>query len=87
MSETTREVLTTLNKVLLRCWILWAVLQLITFGAVLTIRDMVHYFHAMFGLSIHDSDLITAGYLGMLKLLGAFFFVPWLAIWLVLKED
>ena len=87
MSETTKEVLTTLNKVLLRCWILWAGLQIITFGAVLTMGDMVHYFHAMFGLSIHDSHLITAGYLGMLKLLGAMFFVVWLAIWLVLRKN
>ena len=87
MSEPTREVLTTLNKVLLRCWILWAVLQLITFGAVLAMGDLAHYFHAMFGLSIHDSDLISAGYLGMLKLLGAIFIVLWLAIWLVPKKD
>ena len=86
MSEATREVFHTLAKVLLRCWIIGLVLQLMLMGAVLSIGETIHNFHAMFGLSNHESDIVTCGYAALLKLcVGVFSFVPWLAIWLVLK--
>ena len=88
MSEATREVLNTIAKVLLRCWIVGVVLQLLTFGGVLYMGGVVHYFHeTLFGLSNHESDLIIAGYLSLLKLfVGVVFFIPWLAIWLLLIQ-
>ena len=87
MTETTREVFDTLAKVLLRCWIFGAVLQFMTFGAVLLMGETVHNMHAMFGLSIRDSDMISSGYMALIKLFVAvFFFIPWLAIWLVMKK-
>ncbi len=88
MSETTREVFDTLAKVLLRCWIFGFVLQLVTVAAVLLMGETLHNMHgAMFGLSNHDSDMITVGYLSLLKLcVAVFFFIPWLSIWLVLKK-
>ncbi len=86
MSETTREVFDTLAKVLLRCWIIGFVLQLMLMGAVLSIGETIHDFHAMFGLLNHESDMITCGYAALLKLcVGVFFFIPWLAIRLVVK--
>ena len=88
MSEATREILDTVSKVLLRCWIIGIVLQWITLGAVLLMGDVIHAWHgALYGLSIHESGMITAGYLAGLKgCVAVFFFIPWLSIWLVLKK-
>ena len=63
MSETTREVFETLAKVLLFCWVFGLVMQLMLLGAVLGMGETVHNFHAMFGLSNHESDMITCGYI------------------------
>ena len=87
MSEVTRELFDTLAKVLLRCWLIGIVLMLLTLGGVLLMGDAVHDMHrAMFGLSNHESDMISLGYLALIKLcVSVFFFVPWLAIRLVLR--
>ncbi len=87
MSETTREMLDTLGRVLLRCWILGFVLQVITFGGVLLMREVVYDLYAtLFGLSNFESGMVIVGYLALLKLcVLVFFLIPWLAIRLVLK--
>ncbi len=88
MSEATREVLDTVAKVLLRCWIIGILLQWISLGGVLLMGDVIHSWHsALYGLSQPESAMITAGYLAGLKLcVAVFFFIPWLSIWLVLKK-
>ena len=86
MSEATRELFDTLAKMLLRCWIIGLILQLMLIGGVLSMGEMIHNWHGMFGLSNHEADMNTAGYAALLKLcVGVFFFVPWLAIRLVFK--
>ena len=88
MSEAAREFLDTLAKVLLPCWILGFAMQLLVIGAVLVMGDTVHEWHGeLFGLSIRESNLITASYAGLLKLcVGVLFFIPWLAIRFVLRK-
>ncbi len=88
MSEATRELFETVAKVLLFCLILGLVLQLTTLGAVLGMGDIIHDLHsALFGLSSHESDLITAGYSALIKVFTAIFFlIPWVAIRIVLRK-
>ena len=87
MNDSTRDFFDTLAKVLLRCWIIGVVMQLMLMGAVLGLAETIHHFHAVFGLSNHEWDMITCAYSALLKLCtGVFFFIPWLAIWLVLKK-
>lgn len=86
MTDANREVLETVGRVLMRCWIAGFVLQLITFGAVLGMSEVVHDMHAMLGLTNHESDLIVVAYTALLKLFVAvFFFIPWLAIVVLLR--
>ena len=89
MSDTTRDFFETLAGVLLRCWIFGLVLQIISSGGVLIMSDFVHHLHGhLFGLSIQQSGMIMAGYLTLIKLsVVVFFFIPWLAIWLVLNKN
>lgn len=89
MSDATRELLETLAKVLLRCWVIGMVLQLVTLLAVMAMGDVVHGMYAnIFGLSEHESSLIIASYLALLKLVIATgFFIPWLATHLVLRAS
>lgn len=79
----------TLAKVLLRCWLFGFVLLLIWLGVILLAGDAVHRLHGgMFGLSKHELDLIFYCGMGLLKLLVlVFFFIPWLAIRLVLRSE
>ena len=89
MSESARETLETIAKVLLYCWILGFALQILTFGAVLSMGDLMHdLYGSMFGLSSHDSDMIVVAYLALIKLsVAVFFFIPWLAIRIVLRKQ
>ena len=87
MSDAIREVLDTMAKVLLRCWIIGIVVQFISLGAVLSMGEMLHDIHgSLFGLTIQESNMITASYLSLLKVCVTVFFITWLAIWLVLKK-
>lgn len=86
MSEATRDWFDTLNKVLLRCWVLGTLVLVITSAGIMGSSEMVHYFHGLFGLTAHESDLLSAAYAAVIKAsVAVFFFVPWLAIRLVLK--
>ncbi|MGY8767022.1 MAG: hypothetical protein ACKVH8_01160 [Pirellulales bacterium] len=88
MSETTRDLLDTLSKVLLRCWVIGFLLNLIMFGAMLSMGDIIHSIHGQVGLSPHDSDIVMANYAGLIKALGiTFFFIPWLAVRLVVNKE
>jgi Family of unknown function (DUF6868) len=89
MSDSTRELLETLQKVFLRCWIIGVVLQFVTIGAVLGMSEVIYAWHdALSGLSAHDSDVLVAAYMANLKLIVALlFFTPWLSIWLVLRAE
>lgn len=77
-----------LSKVLLRCWIFGFALLLIWFGVFVVAGESVHRHHAqMFGLSWHEMQLIFYCGMGLLKLFVLlFFFLPWLAIRLVLRS-
>lgn len=89
MTESTRELLTTLEKVLLRCWIFGFVLLFIWLGAILLMGNVIHDIHGpMFGLTKHELDLIFYCGMGILKLIVlACFFIPWLSIKIVLNKS
>jgi hypothetical protein len=88
MSDSTRDFFDTLAKVLLRCWIFGFVLLFIWLGAVLLMGETIHKLHGpMFGLSNHELDVIFYCWMGSLKLcMLVFFFIPWLAIRLMLRK-
>jgi hypothetical protein len=90
MAEPSRtiEFFDTLAKVLLRCWIFGYVFLLVWFGIYMLAGDTIHGFHGgMFGLTKHELDLIFYCGMGLLKLFViVFFFIPWLAIKLVLRK-
>jgi hypothetical protein len=83
----TSDFFDTLAKVLMRCWIFGYLLLLIWLGVILVAGDVVHRLHGgMFGLSSHELDVIFYSGMGLLKLFVlVFFFIPWLAIKLVLR--
>ena len=84
----TSDFFDTLAKVLLCCWICGCTLLLIWLGVILMAGDFVHRLHGgMFSLSSHELDLIFYCGMGLLKLfVNVFFFIPWLAITLVLRK-
>ncbi len=88
MSDATRDFFDTLAKVLLRCWIFGFVLLFLWLAAVLVMGETIHTLHGpLFGLSNHELDVIFYGGMGLLKLcVLVFFFMPWLAIRLVLRK-
>jgi hypothetical protein len=89
MSEPTRidELLDTLSKVLLRCWIFGFAILLVWLGVVLFASDHVAQFHGrLFGVTKHELEVILYCAIGLLKqLVVVFFFLPWLSIRLVLR--
>jgi hypothetical protein len=88
MTDSTRDTLDTLARVLLRCWILGFVLLFISLGAILLMGETIHKLHgSMFGLSAHELDVIFYCWMGLLKIaVLTFFFIPWLSIKMVLKK-
>jgi hypothetical protein len=88
MTDLNRTALNTVADVLLRCWILGTVFLLIWFGATLLIGKWIYDLHgSMFGLSRHEIDLVFYCGMGLLKLVVVTgFFIPWLAIKMVLKR-
>ena len=88
MTESTRDFYATLEKILLRCWVCGFVVLFIWLGAVLLLGPMIHDLHGpMFGLSAHELNVIFYCGMGILKLaVLVLFFMPWLAIRLVLKK-
>ena len=88
MQETTRNAFEALDKILLRCWIFGSVLLVFWLVAAMAMSDIIHKLHGpMFGITMHEFDVIFYGALGMLKLFVlVFFFIPWLSIRLILKK-
>jgi hypothetical protein len=88
-TQSSAEFFRALAKMLLRCWILGFIVLLIWVGALLLTGDLIHRLHGgMFGLSKHELELIFYGGMGLLKLLVlVFFFIPWLAIRLMLRNE
>ena len=89
MSDTIRETLVLLNRILLRCWTLGFAVVFIWLGAILLMGNVIHDLHGpMFGLTNHELDVIFYCGLGLWKLaVLACFFIPWLSIKLVLKKS
>ena len=88
MSDKIRETLETVAKVLFWSWILGLALLVISSAGVTMAGDLLHNMHSSwYGLSIRDSDIIIASYLALIKLcVLVLFFVPWLAIRVVLNR-
>ena len=88
MTESTRTFFETLVKVLLGCWALGFAVLFVWVGAVLLMGELMHKIHGpMFGVSNHELDVILYCGMGIWKLIAlAFYFVPWLAIRMVLKN-
>lgn len=88
MTESMRDHLATMEKLLLRCWLFGFVLLFIWLGAILLMGNLIHDLHGpMFGLTKHELDLIFYCGMGILKLIVlACFFIPWLSIKFVLKK-
>ena len=88
MTDQTRDLLTTFTSVLLRCWVLGFVLLFIWFGTTQLLGEIIFKLHGpMFGLSSHERDLVFYCGMGLLKLFVlVFFFIPWIAIKLVLRK-
>ena len=89
MTDSTKDFFETLAKVLLRCWLFGFVLLLIWCAAILLMGQTIHSLHGpMFGLPNHELDVIHYCGIALLKiLLLVFFFMPWLAIKLVLRKE
>jgi hypothetical protein len=88
MTDSTRDFFDTLAKVLLRCWVIGFIVLMIWFGAVMLAGDFVYGVHGnMFDLTRPQLNSIHYCGMGLLKLVVAmFFFVPWIAIRLVLRK-
>ena len=89
MTDSTKDILDTLAKILLRCWIISFALLLFSFVVFMLTGEMIDEIHGkMFGLSAHELDLIIYCGLGLFKLfVFIFFLIPWLAIRLVLRKE
>jgi hypothetical protein len=77
-----------LAKVLLRCGILGYVLLLLSVGIILIAGDPIYQLNgSLFGLSKHELELIIYECIVLMKVIVlVFFWIPWLAIRLVLRK-
>jgi hypothetical protein len=84
----TDDLLETLAKILLRCWIFGFILLLFWWGATTLAGDLVLGVHGdMFGLTRSQLNVIHYCGMGFTKLaVSSFFFIPWISIRLVLKK-
>ena len=84
----TDDLLEVVAKILLRCWIFGVILLLFRWGAITFAGDLVLGVHGdMFYLTRPQLNVIH--YCGMMLtklVVGLFFFIPWVAIRLVLKK-
>lgn len=88
MTDTTKSFLTTANRVLLRCWLIGMGVLLVWVGFYLALGQKAYQVHGrLFHLTAHDLNMLA--YAGMMlwkMLVLALFFLPWLAIRLVLRQ-
>jgi hypothetical protein len=89
MTDSTKDILDTLAKVLLRCWLISFALLLFSFVVFMLTGDMIDRIHGkMLGLTPHELDLIIYCWMGLFKLFVLIFFlIPWMAIKLVLRKE
>jgi hypothetical protein len=95
MPDSNHEFFEMLGKILFRCWIFGFVLMFVWVGVFISagisplVGDMVFGLHGgMFGLSRHELSLVHYSGLAAAKLIVTFvFFIPWLAIRLVLRRQ
>lgn len=89
MTDSTRDLLDNLAKVLIRCWLLGSFLLLFSFVVFMLTREIIHDLHGQwFGLTPHELDLIMYCGMGFHKLvINSFFLFPWLAIRWVLWNN
>jgi hypothetical protein len=87
-STNVNDLLDAVSKILLRCWLLGFLLLLFWLGAVTLAGDLVYGVHGdMFNLTRPQLNVIHYCGMGLLKLcVGLFFFIPWVAIRMVLKK-
>ena len=88
MSTPTTELLEVAAKILLRCWIFGFIVLLFWWGAITLVGDLTLGVHGdMFDLTRPQLNVIH--YCGMMLtklVVGVCFFIPWLAIKLVLRK-
>ncbi len=86
MTDSAHDFFENLAKILLRCWVFGFLLLFIWFGAFM--GGAVHKLHGpLMDLSAHELDVIHYCGMAFLKLVViCFFFFPWLAIRLVLRN-
>ena len=89
MNEQTRNHLKTAAAVLQRCWCIGFILLIIWLAATQLMYKPIYNLHgSMFGLKSHEMDLIFYCAMGIFKLgVLILFFVPWLAIRMVLMKS
>ncbi len=84
----TDDLLDAVDRILLRCWIFGFILLLFWWGAVTLAGDLALGVHGdMFDLTRPQLNVIH--YCGILLtklVVGMFFFIPWVAIRLVMKK-
>jgi hypothetical protein len=87
-STQTDDLLETLAKILLRCWIFGLILLLFWWGAVMLAGDLVLGVHGdISNLTRPQLNVIHYCGMGLTKLaVSLFFFIPWISIRLVLKK-
>lgn len=88
MSTQITEWLEVVAKILLRCWIFGFLLNLIWAVVFMLAGNVICDLHgSMFGLSPHELNVIHYCGMGLTKFaVGVFFFIPWVAIRLVLSK-
>jgi hypothetical protein len=89
MTTQLSESLEVVAKILLRCWMCGFLLLLIWFGFFMVVPNVIYGLHgSMFGLSPHELNIIHYSGMAFVKIVViCFFFFPWLAIRLVLRQS
>ena len=84
----TNDLLDTVAKILLRCWIFGVILLLFWWGAITLAGDLTLGVHGeMFDLTRPQLNVIHYCGLLLTKLVvGVFFFIPWVSIRMVLRK-
>lgn len=89
MTNQTTESLEVVGKILLRCWTLGLLLLLIWFGFFMVAPNVIYGLHGrLFNLTPHELNIIHYSGMAFVKLVViCFFFLPWVAIRMVLKRQ
>lgn len=87
-SKNVNELLDTLAKILLRCFVLGYILLLIWFGAYVFGGDLIYGVHGkLFGLTQHEVNIIHYCGMAFVKCTALLFFLfPYIAVRLVMRK-